>query len=321
MIRAGLVLLILAPVQTGAFSLQWPVDCTLGDSCFIQQYPDRDLGPGATDFTCGPLSYDTHSGTDIALPSLSAMHTGVAVRAAADGIVRATRDGMADIASNAPNAPKLDRNQCGNAVILTHDGGWETSYCHMQKGSVAVRQGDIVKAGTPLGQIGLSGETEFPHLHIGLRKNGQIIDPFDPDGVLTCDAPPAPTLWQTPVPYQPGGLITVGISIDVPEFETVKAGLPQKPVLPAKAPALVIWAHLFGVRDGDSLRFSLTGPDGSLLSEIVPLTRTQARVMRALGKRLRGPAAWPSGVYTGAVTLIRKDAEISRQEVTVQVKR
>jgi hypothetical protein len=97
-----LLILTLAPVQAGAFDLSWPVDCTLGDTCFIQNYVDRDPGPDDTDFTCGPLTYDGHDGTDIALNSDAAMTAGVPVLAAAAGTVRGIRDSMPDIAFLTP---------------------------------------------------------------------------------------------------------------------------------------------------------------------------------------------------------------------------
>ncbi|MFN4172449.1 MAG: M23 family metallopeptidase [Pseudorhodobacter sp.] len=303
-IRGALVALLMAPAQAGAFSLDWPVDCTLGESCFIQQYPDRAPGPGALDFTCGPLSYDGHSGTDIALPDLAAMAAGVEVRAAAPGRVRAVRDGMPDIAIGQPGAPQLDRNDCGNAVVIDHAEGWETLYCHLRQGSVRVRGGDVVTAGTPLGLIGLSGQTEFPHLHMGLRRNGAEVDPFDPEGGLDCAAPPGRTLWSAPVPYEPGGLIGLGIATEVPGFDAIKAGLPAVPPLNRASAALVIWAHLYGTRTGDRLHFTLGGPDGVLLQESVVLPHTQARAMRALGKR-RPPVGWPVGEYTARLTIER----------------
>ena len=309
LIRGAIFALLWAPAQAGAFSLDWPVDCTLGQSCFIQQYPDRDPGPGARDFTCGPLSYDGHRGTDIALPDLATMAEGVEVRAAAPGRVRAMRDGMPDIAMGQPGAPQLDRNECGNAVVIDHEGGWETIYCHLRQGSVRVRSGDNVAAGTPLGEIGLSGMTEFPHLHIGLRRNGAEVDPFDPDGTLDCAAPSDKTLWSLPVPYEAGGLIDIGIATEVPEFDRIKEGLPRVPSLDRQAPALVIWAHLFGGRNGDSLHFVLEGPTGPILDETVTLTRTQARVMRAVGRRVP-PAGWPEGTYTIRLTFKREGRQL-----------
>ena len=44
--------------------------------------------------------------------------------------------------------------------------------------SVRVRPGQTVSAGTPLGRVGLSGATVFPHLHFTVRHKGAIIDPF-----------------------------------------------------------------------------------------------------------------------------------------------
>ena len=88
-------------------------------------------GPAATDFTCGPLSYDGHDGTDIALPTRAAMAEGVAVLAAAPGTVTGIRDGIADF------APVIQGKECGNGVVIDHGAGWVTQYCHLRQGSVA----------------------------------------------------------------------------------------------------------------------------------------------------------------------------------------
>ena len=48
----------------------------------------------------------------------------------------------------------------------------------MAKGSIAVRPGQQVAAGAPIGRVGLSGNTEYPHLHITVRKDGAMVDPF-----------------------------------------------------------------------------------------------------------------------------------------------
>ncbi len=69
---------------------------------------DHDPGPDAADFTCNGLSYDTHTGTDFALPSLAAMQAGVAVLAAAPGTVAALRDGMPDTGLTPDTAAQID---------------------------------------------------------------------------------------------------------------------------------------------------------------------------------------------------------------------
>ncbi len=137
-----------------------PIDCVPGATCFVQNYVDHDPSSAWRDYACGARSYDGHDGTDFRVPSMAAVRTGVAVLAAADGVVAGTRDGMPDgsIRENGKEAVK-DR-ECGNGLVLRHADGWETQYCHLAQGSVAVRRGQTVRAGARLGSVGLSGLTE-----------------------------------------------------------------------------------------------------------------------------------------------------------------
>ncbi len=313
-----LTVLMMAPAAVGAFSLEFPLDCRLNETCFIQQYADRDPGPNATDFTCGPLSYDGHKGTDIAVPTLRDMQTGVTVLAAAAGTVTGVRDGMPDLSRRDPGAPDIEGRECGNGLVIDHGGGWETQYCHMANGSLRARPGDTVAEGTPLGLIGLSGNTEFPHLHLSVRKDGIEIDPFDPDASPACGQGPEAPLWLAPIAYTPGGLIGAGFSANVPQWEAIKAGL-QDPPLTKTAAAIVLWAHYFGSRAGDQLALAIIGPQGTVIDETVMLDSTQAQGFRAVGKRLRAPN-WASGTYTGTITLIRDGAEIDRRVTDIVIR-
>ena len=304
-------LLLLAPAQAGAFQLEFPVQCTLGETCFIQQYHDHDAGPAAADFTCGPLSYDGHDGTDIAVPTLAAMAAGVTVLAAAPGLVLGIRDGMRD----GQPGPDVKDRECGNGVLIDHGGGWQTQYCHLRQGSVVVQKGDSVATGRPLGLIGQSGQAEFPHLHLAVRRNGEELDPFSPEATA-CGAA-GDDLWTDPPPYTPGGIIDIGFSTEVPEFDAIKAGLPPT-VLTPQSPALVVWVHVFGARAGDALLFEITGPDGSIITERVLLEKTQARLFRAVGKRLRGEG-WPPGRYNGTARMLRGKVALGSRAVTVRI--
>lgn len=312
--RRAALLLLLVPAQAGAIELALPVDCVLGESCFIQQYPDHDPGPGAHDFACGSQSYDGHDGTDFALPSLAAMEAGVVVRAAAPGVVRGTRDGRPDIRVSDPGAPPLEGMDCGNGIALQHEGGYETQYCHLKQGSVRVKPGDRVEAGQTLGQVGLSGNTEFPHLHLTLRRNGVAIDPFAPEAKGCGGVAPGtgPDLWQADLPPPGGGIIAAGFAPQIPDFEAIKQGRVAQPA--AQSGALALWAYLYGTRAGDVLLLDLTGPEGRLVADRIALDRTQAQSFRAIGKRLRG-AEWPAGEYAGRATLTRKGAEIDSREI------
>jgi hypothetical protein len=290
--------------------LALPVDCRLGETCFIQQYVDRDPGPAARDYTCGPLVYDGHQGTDFALPTLAAMQAGVAVLAPAAGRVRAIRDGVPDIAVDDPAAPPLDGRDCGNGLAIDHGNGWESQLCHLRQGSVRVRAGDAVAQGDAVGLVGLSGRTAFPHVHLTLRRAGTVVDPFHPADANACPSAPADSLWFDPPAYRPGGIVAAGLAADPPGWEAVKAGLPDAAALPADGPALVVWAHLFGTRAGDRLRLRITGPDGATVSDSeAVIERTQARSYRFAGRRT--PAAgWPPGPYAATVELWRGERRI-----------
>ncbi|MEY4983353.1 MAG: hypothetical protein RIR62_1619 [Pseudomonadota bacterium] len=318
MIRPLLVALTLAPAgMAGAFELALPVDCTLGETCHVQNHFDRDSGPGWQDFGCGALSYDGHDGTDFALPTRAAMEAGVNVLAAAGGTVRGVRDGMPDIPRDDPAAPPLDGRECGNGVAIDHGNGWETQYCHLMQGSIAVRAGDRVETGAVLGRIGLSGNTVFPHVHIAVRKDGVALDPFAPDAAATCGAPPETDLWAGDIAYDGFGFLDAGFADAVPDYGAIRNGLPPRLIFPADAPALVVWAYFFGARQGDRLTLSITGPEGEVIRQDITLDRTQAQAFRATGRKARGP--WPAGAYRGEAVLLRDGAEVGRTVTSIAV--
>ena len=151
--------------------LSWPVDCGPGSDCWIVNHVDLDPGPGVRDFACGPRTYDGHGGTDIAIRDLREMRAGVAVLAAAAGRVIGRRDGMADVMSDKASIGALVGRLCGNGLTIDHGEGWRTQYCHMKRDSLAVSLGQRVARGQRLGEIGLSGRTEFPHLHFAVYRS------------------------------------------------------------------------------------------------------------------------------------------------------
>lgn len=316
MIRHAAIVTLALAVPAGAFDFGQPIACTLGVDCHIQNHFDRDPGPGTADVACGHLTYDGHDGTDFALPTLAAMQAGVAVLAAAPGTVRGIRDGMPDIAISDPAAPALQGRDCGNGIAIDHGDSWETQYCHLKQGSLRVQPGDRVEAGQEIGLVGLSGNTEFPHVHLAIRKDGVELDPFAPDAAATCGAPADDPLWADPIAYDPFGFTATGFATAIPEFSAIKAGLPSPAAQPTDAPALVIWAAYFGPRAGDQLKLSITGPQGEVISQTIAIDRTQALAFRAIGKRLP-PGGWPAGDYSGEVVMMRGADELGREAITI----
>jgi len=307
-----------ASTAAGDLPLSFPVDCALGETCHIQQTVDHDPTDGASDFACGPLTYDTHKGTDVALPSLFSQREGVDVLAAAPGIVRGIRDGMPDALQLGPDAPDVTGRECGNGVVIEHDDGWETQYCHLANGSIAVRSGDTVAAGAVLGQVGLSGQTQFPHLHLSVRNGDTVVDPFDPDGVISCGAPSTETLWRDDITAPQGGIISAGFADGVPEYDAIKEGTAGQDVLNT-SDAIVVWGYVFGGQAGDEVLLRIDGPSGTLMDEIVTLEKTQSQLFRAVGKRAPD-AGWPDGVYTGEVQLVRDGDTLDRTTTDVTVR-
>lgn len=298
--QAGAFVFCALPVW--AEDLAWPVDCVLGQTCFIQHYVDRAPGPGVQDFGCGSLTYDGHDGTDIALPNRAAMDKGVTVKAALGGVVLSTRDSVPDA------APFAQGQDCGNGVLIESAAGQE-QYCHLRRGSVVVSRGQTVAKGATLGLIGQSGMADFPHLHLTIRRGGKAVDPFST--AQTCG--PADELWADTSPYVPAGLVQAGISDSVPDYAAVKAG--PLPAPNAHAGALVIWAEVFGARPGDVLDFDLQGQGGEVYRGQVVLDRAQDRSFRARGRRFDAKP----GDYGGTVTLMRLGVEIDRITVETRV--
>lgn len=313
----SLVLFSLAvPATAGDFLFSSPIACDLNGPCYIQQYVDHDSSDLSSDFACAGLSYDGHKGTDFALPTDNMIAQGVDVLASAAGTVRGTRDGMADIRYSSKNAPVVEGRECGNGIVIAHDGGWETQYCHLREGSISVQSGQRVEVGDVLAQVGMSGRAEFPHVHLSVRRNGEVVDPFDPDGVITCGEVDNDTLWSDLPPYRAGGIVSIGAAAAIPNFSTIREN--TVPLPEATSDALVIYAFLFGTRESDIIHLSLDGPNGVVITRDVLLKKSQAQSFRAIGKK-RKSERWLAGTYTGTAELRRGNDVVERQEFSLNI--
>ena len=307
-------------------SLSLPIACALGKDCFIQQYVDVDPGPGVKDYRCGIASYEGHKGTDFRVLSIKAAEAGVKVLASTAGRVKGVRDGMDDrlIVTPADAQAAVDR-ECGNGVVLDHGGGWETQYCHMRRGSVTARAGQTVEAGTPLGLVGYSGQAQFAHVHLSVRKNGAVVDPFLGETVngtcLQANMQPTSSLWQANVQanigYMDAQIIETGFSAGAVGSAELEQGGVAAP--DAGSAGLVFYARIINMRAGDSLRIAVEGPDGfkaALAGE--PVDRNKAQYVGVAGKK-RTETRWASGAYRGVAEVIRAGAAISKAEKTLQL--
>ncbi len=89
------------------------------------------------------------------------------VVAPASGIVVEMSDGLADNLPGSVNPTQL----YGNHLVIDHGGGEYSLFGHLQKGSIAVKKGQLVFAGQVLAHAGNSGVSTEPHLHYQLMDN------------------------------------------------------------------------------------------------------------------------------------------------------
>ena len=266
------------------------------------------------------MSYDGHKGTDFRLVYLNQINgDGVAVLAAASGRVTAVRDRLPDIAQGSAGAPDVDKVECGNGVMLDHGDGWQTQYCHMRLGSISVAPGQLIEAGGELGRVGLSGNTQFPHVYLQVLHNGAVIDPFAPDGTGAC-GDTVKTLCKSKPAYQPGGILAAGFATSLLSFENIRCGPQETDSLPLDAPALTFWGYFFGLQKNDEVKITITQPDGAtLVQQDFTIERSRAVAYRLTGKR-RKLAQWPTGPYAGEVTLLRAGVVFGRNQVLLDVR-
>jgi hypothetical protein len=299
-------------------SFVFPIDCNLGEDCFIMHYVDNDVSPEAADFNCGRQTYDGHQGTDFGISDLEVMKTNMPVIAATEGKVLRIRDGIVDrLVEEQTEKNRVAGQECGNGVVIDSGNGWETQYCHLKQGSVVVKPGTEVKQGTVLGMVGASGLASFPHVHLTIRYQGQVVDPFS--GELITDGGcqlEDRSLWKESLSYVPTGLIRAGFSPKPPTQPELWQGQYKATELVLNSPALVFWVHSYGVLQGDVEKWQLTAPDGTkaIASENI-VDKSYRSWVSYVGKRQLMPGTWQ-----GKYELIRQDSSIFTVERSVVVK-
>jgi murein DD-endopeptidase MepM/ murein hydrolase activator NlpD len=102
------------------------------------------------------------------LAGFSASHDGIDIAANPLDMVRASASGTVVFAGE-------ERTRFGNQVLIDHGNGWQTSYGHLAR--VTVAKGDIVKAGERIGLAGDAGLATRTELHFEIRHEGRDVDP------------------------------------------------------------------------------------------------------------------------------------------------
>ena len=94
-------------------------------------------------------------------------HKGLDIRGPMGAPVRAMANGVVIFAGR--------RGGFGNCIMIKHANGFETLYGHLSK--ILITNGQQIKIGDQIGNIGSTGRSTGPHLHYEVHKDGQRINP------------------------------------------------------------------------------------------------------------------------------------------------
>jgi hypothetical protein len=302
-----------------SIQLGMPIACEPGRTCYIQNYVDVDPSASTQDYKCGTRTYDGHNGTDFRLPTLASQKAGVEVLAAASGRVLRTRDGAPDGAVGKSAREAVRDVECGNGVVIEHPEHWETQYCHMASGSLAVKPGELVKAGQALGRVGLSGLTEYPHLHFTVRHKGAIVDPFA-YGAASGSCGGGELLWHpalhAQLAYQDRTVLNAGFANGPVTMELIEDGSAGKELPSASAAAIVAFVRAIGLQTGDSQRLVIKDPIGNVIAEnrAPQLQTNKAQYMLFTGRK-RPANGWDRGTYKATYVVERDGRVVLRKEL------
>lgn len=102
-------------------------------------------------------------------------HDGIDIAAPLGAPVFAAAGGRVAFVGHLPDGAEI--------VLIAHDGALFSIYAHLDDTHAPppVKVGDSVRAGDPIGWIGLTGITTGPHLHFVIRRGDE---PIDPSGLL-----------------------------------------------------------------------------------------------------------------------------------------
>ena len=106
-------------------------------------------------------------GRNSPIEGASANHQGIDIGAASGSSVLAAASGTVVISTYSYSA--------GNYLMINHGGGVYTVYMHCSQ--LLASEGQSVIQGQTIAKVGSTGYSTGPHLHFGIRANGQYVNP------------------------------------------------------------------------------------------------------------------------------------------------
>lgn len=93
-------------------------------------------------------------------------HTGLDIAATAGTVIKSATDGTVVLASSYGDYGNHYRIQIDDVIII---------YAHCKK--LYLKEGDTVRKGQEIAEVGSTGNSTGPHLHFEIRKDGRLVDP------------------------------------------------------------------------------------------------------------------------------------------------
>ncbi len=111
----------------------------------------------------------TFGSREAPMEGASSNHQGIDISASTGSTIVAAAAGEVVIATYSASS--------GNYVMINHGGGVYTVYMHCS--SLSVSEGDNVSQGQKIASVGSTGYSTGPHLHFGIRSDGEYVNPLN----------------------------------------------------------------------------------------------------------------------------------------------
>jgi murein DD-endopeptidase MepM/ murein hydrolase activator NlpD len=309
LVCTGFVIMQNPPLEMGV-----PVLCEINKNCEIVNYPDTDSSDKISDYKGGKVSLNQQNTVDIAVNSIKQVESGIPVLAAQDGTVIYSSDGFQDnfnldMKTDPTSAP------CGNALILEHSYGWKTLYCHLKKGSIALKPGNSVLRGSKIAELGMSGISEFPHLSFAVVKDEIYYDPFTGKPINNQKAMQYLPFWRASVlnlmTYKPFQIMNSGITLEEPNLKKAKSGEANFSEFLSDASSINPWVWGFHLKKGDFIKIKFKDPYGAIVfSDSKKISENKPENF-LYWKASRPSEKWKPGTYQIFMEFIRPENSLS----------
>ena len=316
--------------QEKLIELSFPVACNIGQDCFVQKYVDHfEEKDVIKDYKCQMhRSSDNHKGTDIRVIDAIDIEKGVPILSIADGVVIKKRDGIDDkFVTNKEEADKVNSFGYGNVLVIKHNHGYNSLYAHMKKGSLIPEIGDKVYKGQKIAEMGISGLTEFPHLHFEILHNDKILDPFTgTQRKNDCDISTINNLWAKEdykklIDSQDARIVKTGFSTtqDIDKYK-VMHGEYDNIDIKQDDEKILFWTYIMLPELADKALITLYDPRNKVISrEEYNFKKSFATFFQYIGKKKKKDELWQEGNYRGEVQLIRNGQIISKDSKYIEI--